>query len=254
MGSYDTGRRVKTADTVFDIIQLVQESDGAGVSEIAEEVDLAKSTVHDYLNTLVDREYLVKEGNTYRIGLKFLYHGMNAQNWSELVNVVRPALQEIADETGEIVWFLVEEQGKGVYLEKARGTQAVQPYGRLGDRVHLHGIAAGKAILAHLPDERVHEIVDRHGLPKRTEQTITDPDELFTTLEQIRERGYAFNDNEAVNGLRAVASPVHCDGEVLGSIVVSGPESRIRGDRFRETFPELVTKSSNTIELTLASR
>jgi DNA-binding IclR family transcriptional regulator len=246
--------RVKTTDTTFDIIESVQELGGAGVTELAEDVGLAKSTVHGHLSTMVDKEYLVKQGSTYQLGLKFLNHGIHSRERLGLIPTVRPHLKRVASETGEIAWFLVEEYGRGVYLSKAKGDRAVQPYGTVGDRVDLHGIAAGKAILAHLPDERVREIIDEHGLEPQTSETMTDPGRLLEELESIQEEGVAFNDEESIVGHRAVASPICPADRLIGAIVVSGPKKRIQGELFTDELPELVSGTANAIELELAAQ
>lgn len=247
-------RQVKTADTVFGIIETLHELDGAGVTELADELGMAKSTVHDHLSTMVEKEYLIKEDRTYRLGLRFLDHGMYAKHSLGVSPIVQPNLNQMSDETGEIAWFLVEDYGKGVYLNKAKGERAVQPYGKIGNRVDLHSIAAGKAILAELPEQRVREIIDRHGLEPQTKATITDPDQLFEELETIRETEVAFNDEESLDGHRAVASPVNPNDRLHGAIVVSGPKNRLRGDRFREEIPEIVSGTANAIELELAAQ
>lgn len=252
--SEERTRTVKSADTLFGVLRAVHELDGAGATAVADRLDIAKSTAHDHLTTLVDHEFLIKEGSTYRVGLKCLHYGIQAKNRIELADVAKPSLEQVAEETGEIAWLMVEEYGKGVYLEKAKGDRAVQPYGEIGKRVPLHDIASGKAILAHLPEERVREIVSEQPLPNRTENTLSDIDELLADLEATRERGYALNDGETFEGFRAIASPIVHDGDLLGSIAVSGPENRFRGERFTEEIPEIVTGAANAIELSMASR
>jgi DNA-binding IclR family transcriptional regulator len=119
-------------------------------------------------------------------------------------------------------------------------------------QVHLHCTALGKAILAYLPEERVREIIDTHGLPERTDATITDEEELFDELEGIRDRGYARDMEERVAGLLCVAAPIrNLDGDPLGAISVSGPTSRMKGERFDEEVPEELTSTANVIELNL---
>ena len=245
-------RTVKSASNLFGVLEAVHELEGAGATAVADHLGIAKSTAHDHLTTLVEHEFLIKEGSTYRVGLKCLNYGIQAKNRLELANAAKPSLEQMAEETGEIVWLTVEEYGKGVFIEKAMGERAVQPYGELGRRVPLHDIASGKAILAHLSEDRVREIVEKHPLPNRTENTITDVEELLAELETIRERGYALNDSETFEGFRAVASPVIVGDDLLGSIVVSGPENRFRGERFRTELPEIVTGTANAIELSLA--
>jgi DNA-binding IclR family transcriptional regulator len=223
------------------------------VTELAEDLGLAKSTVHDHLSTMVEKEYLVKNGSSYQLGLKFLNHGIRSRECLGVLPTVQPHLEQVANETGEIAWFLVEEYGRGVYLSKAKGDRAVQPYGTVGDRVDLHNIAAGKAILAHLPDERVRAIIDGHGLESRTSETITDPDRLLEELESVRETGVAFNDEESIVGHRAVASPVRPADRLIGAIVVSGPKKRIQGELFADELPAIVSGTANAIELELAA-
>lgn len=247
-------RTVKSADNLFAVLDAVHELEGGGVTDVADYLDIAKSTVYDHLQTLVEHEFLIKDGSTYHVGLTCLHYGMQAKNRTELADVARPSLEQMADETGEIAWIMVEEYGNGVYLEKAMGDRAVQPYGEIGKRVPLHNIASGKAILAHLPEQRIREIVAENPLPEQTENTLSDVDELLAELETVRERGYALNDGETFEGFRAVASPVIDDEELLGSVVVSGPENRFRGDRFTKELPEIVTGAANAIELSLASR
>jgi IclR family transcriptional regulator, acetate operon repressor len=247
-------RTVKSAATLFGVLEAVHRLDGGGATAVADELGIAKSTAHDHLTTLAEHEFLIKDEGSYRVGLKCLHYGVQAKNRMVLADVARPSLEQMAEETGEIAWVMVEEYGKGVYLEKAMGARAVQPYGEIGKRVPLQNIAAGKAILAHLSEERVREIVTETPLEERTETTISDPDELLAELETVRERGYALNDGETFEGFRAVASPVVDGGELLGSIVVSGPENRFSDDRFTEELPEIVTGAANAIELSMASR
>jgi len=118
---------------------------------------------------------------------------------------------------------------------------------------HIYTVGVGKAILAQLSRDRVMEIVERHGLLKRTEQTITDPDELCAELEEIRDAGVAFDDEEYGNGLRCVAAPVMGPNErVLGAISVSGPSSRLQGEYYRDELPGTkVKKAANIIELNI---
>lgn len=246
-----TGREVKTTITVFTIIEALQQLDGASVSELANHVGLAKSTIHNHVKTLTNKGYLVNSNGYYHLGLKFLDHGYQAQEHLQVTGVISPTLTHLADETGELAWVVVEEHGKAVNLTMSAGDQAVRTADRVGLRTHLHFHAAGKAILAHLPDERVNEIIEEYGLPAATENTITDRDTLFEELHVIQQRGYSFNDCEAVKGLRSVAAPIIADGKVIAAINVIGPSKRLQGEKFRKTIPEAVQGAANAIELKL---
>lgn len=89
---------------------------------------------------------------------------------------------------------MIEEHGTGVFLHTIKGEEAVQLDTHVGRRIHLHTSALGKPILAHLPSERVDEILDERNLPVVTSKTIGSCDELTAQLVEIQERGYAIND------------------------------------------------------------
>jgi DNA-binding IclR family transcriptional regulator len=240
---------LKTVVKFFEIVETIEQLEEAKLTEIAEHMDLAVSTVHEYLKTLEELEYVDREDGQYRLGLKFLRLGTNAKRNVELDSKVRPYLQRLADETGETVWFLVEEHGLAVYLEHVDGEQAIETSHQAGRRSHLHCHAGGKAILAHLPHNHVKEILDRRGLPRMSENTITSREELFTALERIRKRGYAQNDNENIMGTRSVSAPIVVEEEVMGAISIGGPETRLLGSWFEEELPNQVMNAANEIRL-----
>jgi len=243
---------VKTARTTFRILEALKAHNGATLTELTDEFDRSKSSIHNYLNTLEREGYVTKEGTTYRVGLKLLDLGGHAQHTERMYDIGKDEVTALAEETGELANLLVEEHGKGVYLHRAQGDDAVQTDSYTGQQVHLHNTALGNAILAHLPEERVHEILDRHGMPASTENTITDRDALFDELKRVREEGYALDDEARVKGLRCVAVPIiNNDEEVEGAISVSGPTSRFHDERFRDELPEKLRNVANIIELNI---
>jgi len=245
-------RGIKSADRVFDIIKVLFETDGMTTSELADELNLATSTTHEYLKTCKQRDYVVKNADgTYTLSLKFLDLGEMVRQLSPVYKTAQKPLARIADKTGEVAWLCTEEHGYIVPLDVKRGQQGVQVVGRIGKRKPMHRISAGKAMLAEMPRDRVEAILDRHGLPGATENTLTDRGALFETLETIRERGYAFNDGEEVEGIRAVGMAIVTDGDVHGALSVSGPSNRVQGERFREELPEMLSGAVNEIELKL---
>lgn len=241
-------RAVKTADTVFGLIEQLREADGAGVTELATSMGMAKSTIHDHLVTLESKGYLVKEGDEYRLSLRFLDHGTYVQHSYELVGVARPKLEELAAETQEAAWLYTEEHGSLVILDRALGDRAIKTLGHIGKHSNMHSQAAGKAILAHLPDDRVAEIVDAHGLPKQTEQTITEREALEEALAEVREQDYATNVEEVVTGVVGISAPIVVDDEVRGAISISGPSNRMQDERLAD-LADRVIGASNEIEL-----
>lgn len=242
--------QVKTARTTLQIIETIQHLDGASITEVANHLDMSKSNVYKYLNTLEKEGYLVKTDNIYRISLKFLDFGEHVRTRKKIYTIAAPEVQELASETNEMANLMIEEHGMGVFLLRADSDQAVNLDTHAGMRVYLHTTALGKAILAHLPQQRVEEIINRHGLPQITENTITDRTELAKELETIREQGYAFDDEERLNGLRCMAAPITTtDNEALGAISVSGPTSRMADERFRDAISDKLFQAKNVVEL-----
>lgn len=250
--SSDGARTIGATETTLRVLETLKQLDGAGVTEVANRLDLPKSTVHNHVSTLYRNEYVVREGDTYRVGLQFLEFGEYIRSRMPIYEVARPEVERQAEETGELANLLVEEHGKGVYLCRAKGSQAVRLDTYAGMRVHLHCTALGKAILAYLPPDRIREIIDAHGIPARTDATITDEEALAAELEEVRERGFAYDTEERLAGLRCVAAPIrNLDGNALGAISVSGPTSRMKGRRFDEEIPEELISAANVIELNL---
>ncbi|MEF8901188.1 MAG: IclR family transcriptional regulator [Halovenus sp.] len=243
---------VAATETSFEIIEALIELDGAGTTEVANEVDTTKSTVYNHLQTLLNKNYIVKENGTYNVGLKFLRVGEYARNCHDIAQVGPDEIDKLAEKTSEMANLVVEEHGRGVFLYRAKGSDAVHMDTHTGKRLPLHTTAFGKAILAHLPEEKVEEVVETHGLSSHTEQTITDKETLYNQLESIRDRGYAFDREERLEGLHCVAAPIlDGDGQATGAVSVSGPKDRLRGERFEEEFPKLVRASANVIEINM---
>lgn len=246
-------RPVKTVQTAFDILEYLKEKDGETLTGLATQFDLAKSTIHRHLSTLEQREYVVKEGDIYYPSLQFLDFGEYTRNRNEAYLMAKAKVQELADETSERAQFIVEEHGHAVYVHRASGDHAVQTDPGIGKRIALHATAAGKAILAQLPTEQVNRIIERRGLPAVTEETVTDQEKLFSELEEIRNRGYSFNNQENVDGLRAVGVPVNDPNDrVIGALSVSGPTHRLTKDLFQEELPTLLLGTANELELNIA--
>lgn len=243
-------RTVDAVQTSLDIIELLLERENAGVTEIADELGRSKGTVHSHLSTLRQNEYLTKDEDGYRLSLRYLELGETVKQRLGFYDVIRAELDDLAEESGELAQFATEEHGRAVYLYKAKGAKAVESASSLGRREYLHCLSLGKAILAHLPEERVEEIVDRYGLPQFTPQTITSRERLFEELQEIRERGYAIDNEEKIDGLKCAAAPVmKSSDEVLGAVSASGPSSRMVGERFEEELPNMVMRSANVIEI-----
>lgn len=243
---------IKSVEKLFDIVDALIELDGARVTVLADHLNLPKSSVHNYLQTMVQQGYAVKEGETYHAGLRFLTVGGHLREREEVFQLSRPIVEALAEETNERAQFIVEENGRGIFIHRAASDRAVDAGTRIGKRIWLHATGAGKVILAYLDAAERDAIINRWGLPERTENTITDRATLETELDRIRERGYAINDEEGTAGLRSVAVPViGPNNEIVGALSVSGPSRRLNDRRCESEIFEALSGSANELELRL---
>ena len=243
-------RTIQSAEVVFDIFDLLREWDSATLTELADALERAPSTVHQYLATLERYEFVVKEGNTYYLSHRFLDFGVYVRQRNPLFDFARQKVRHIAEETGERAQFSVTEHGRVVVLYTEAGEQAVRAGVRAGQRLPMHATAAGKAILAFSTRDFVEEVVARHGLRSITENTITDIDALTSELATIRDNGIAYNDREDTRGLRAVGTPIlDTDGHPLGALSLSGPGNRLEEPQRDREIQNLLRGSANELEL-----
>ena len=253
MANSEKTRTLSTTRTTFRIIDELKSQDGARVTELAEALELAPSTVHSHLATLLEDGYIAKEGDVYHLSLSFLELGEHVRTRKEAHVVAESYTEQLVAETGSRAVFLVEEHGRGFYMYTFSGEHAVWKYSTVGKQAPLHATASGKSILSQLPTERVDEIIECHGLSAETENTITDRDELLAELSEIAERGYAFNHEEQLEGVKAVGVPVNGpDGRVAGAFSVASPASRMRGEQFEAELPETLLATANEFELEIS--
>lgn len=255
MAKRDDVRTLSTVERACDVIEALQELDGATVSTLAEHLDMSAGGVYNHLATLRERNYVIKRGEQYHLSLRFFNRGMYVRNQRLLYTAGKQETEQLAEETGEYAHLMAEEFGRGIYVYKVKGENAIseefeQQKQEYPDYLHLS--STGKAVLSQLSRNRVETIIDRHGLPAVNENTITDQENLFEELANIRERGYALNDQEEIRGTRAVGAPITTDDNVYGAVSISGPVSRLNESELDEIADE-VLQVANVISVNIAT-
>lgn len=242
---------VKTAETAFGIVETILDRDGARFAELQSELGMPKSTLYDHLQTLETLGYVLKRGNRYHVSSRFLEMGKTVQQQRRIYRAAKDEVRGLATETGEHASLLVEEDNQGVLLDVKKGEDAVDINAYPGRRLPLTPHAPGKAILAHQPEERVAEIIDERGLPAYTQRTITDRETYLDELDRTRDRGYAIDDEELIEGVKALSVPVKTGGKTWGAITIGGPTNRMRDDRIENELLDTLTEAANVVELNL---
>ena len=246
------GRKLKTLETAFELLDVFERRGDATAATVAAELGLATSTVHGYLATLEEGGYLHREGSTYRLGARLLTLGGCVRHRSPNHRLVIDKVPAVAAETGERAQFIVEERGRGVTLHVSTGPMAVRTDARIGKVSHLHASAAGKVILALGDGVDAPTVAERWGLPGFTERTLTTESALEAELREIRRRGVATNVQESIPGLNAVGVPVSDGEDLLGALSVSGPSHRLVGETLESDLPNYLLGVANDLELRMS--
>lgn len=240
---------IKSFDRGLRILEYIKEKDGATVDDIAIEFDISRSSVHRNLNTLISRGYVVRERNTNHLGLRFIDLGRYVKMRNEEFEVVEQMTKTLASQTEDRATYIVEENGIGIVIATETGDHGILADIHPGQQIPLHASAAGKAILAALPQAKTESILDRHGLQKVTENTITNREKLISEFGEIRQNGYSINRSERIQGINAVSVAVQYTDERMGAFVISGPTRRMTNERMSSEISETLLSAKQEFEL-----
>jgi len=194
--------------------------DGLTNSEISRKLAIPKSSASYILRTLERRGYLRRdaESGRYRLGLKILSLGGDAQANLDIADVALPFMRPLSEKIHLTVHLAVLDQGEAVYVEKVEAPGFFKVNTWVGRRMFLHSTSVGKCLLAWLPKHEVEALVKQEGLKKRTPKTITTVTKLLADLERVRQEGYALDDEENSLGARCLGAPVF---DVMGNVVAA---------------------------------
>lgn len=211
------------------------------LAELATELGQNKATLFRVLHTLEAAGYLTKDAaGRHAPGLALHALGNAALRQEQLRWQSLPPIQALAEETGETVHVGILHEGEVVTVQVVEGTHAVRMHSRVGKRSPAHASALGKLLMAYLPDAEVDGIIARHGLPRFTAHTITTPEALREALHQIRQQGFAPDEEEIELGLRCLAAPItDHSGRPSAALGISAPASRMDEARRAALLPRV---------------
>ncbi|CAL9364830.1 IclR family transcriptional regulator [Streptomyces sp. enrichment culture] len=234
---------VQSVDRAISVLEILAQRGEAGVSEVAAEIDVHKSTAFRLLGALEARGLVEQAGERgkYRLGFGIVRLAGAVTGRIDITQQGRPVCERLAEEIGETVNIAVRQEHYAINLYQVRGRAAVTAHNWVGQLTPLHATSSGKIMLAHLPAKERSALLSESGLKKLTPHTITAKSKLEKNLELARERGYAWTLEELEIGLHAMAAPVRDrDGEVVAAISASGPAYRFTEERMHELAPVLV--------------
>jgi IclR family acetate operon transcriptional repressor len=230
---------------------LAESSDGIPLSDLCQQVGLPLSTAHRLLTTLEQQRYVRCDPKTryWSIGVQAFIVGSAFVKARDLIEIARPRMRGLMEESGETINLAVLDGGEAVFLAQVECRQMMRALAPPGVRIPVHCSSAGKALLATLPETEVARILRKHGLPRLTPRTLTTLARLREDIECTRKRGYSIDDQEHSIGLRCVAAVVLDEHqEPVGAVSVSGPAVRIPDERIA-ILGDLVRKTAHAVTL-----
>lgn len=227
---------VQSVDRAVSILEHLAKDGEAGITEIADELGVHKSTASRLVSALEMRNLVeqVSDRGKYQIGLGIVRLAGAATGRMDLAKLGNQTCQGLADSLGETVNIAVADGGIAINISQAVGSASITAQNWTGRRTPLHATSSGKVLLAYMPPAQRRDML-RDSLEEYTPRTTTAPDELTAELSRIADDGFAACFEEFELGLHAVAVPIYGDGgSVIAAMSASGPSYRLSRQRIRQ--------------------
>lgn len=241
---------VQSVDRSLRILEeLANSPEEMSITQISENLELNKSTVHRLLRTLVARGFVIQNPETrdYKITFKMYNLGSRWVRNLDVLEISKPYTKKLMEEVNEIVHLVVLDQDSVIYVDKVSADNTIQMASNVGNRAPLYCTAVGKSILAHMSDEEIKEYWQNEDIIKHTEHTITDFDDLVVELEKVKSLGYAQDNEENETDVRCIGAPIFdYNNEVNAAISMSAPKIRFSDDRI-DDLSQRIIKYANLI-------
>lgn len=225
---------IHSIEKALNVIEVLSERDSVSLIELADLVNQPKSSLYRIVLTLEKRGFITRseEDGKYCLGYKQLVITKNLLERSSLRNAALSEMNKLVEKYGDTVNLCVMFEQDILYVEIIEGTYALRMTDKVGSKGPFHATATGKAITAFLPEEKVKALISAKGLPRLTPKTIVDEDKLILELKQIKQQGFALDDEEIVQGARCLAVPVFdMFGAIHGAVSLSGALHRLPNEQ-----------------------
>jgi DNA-binding IclR family transcriptional regulator len=236
-----TGGSVQSVERALTILEILARSGEAGVTTIAAEIGVHKSTAFRLMATL-EQGGLIEQASDrgrYRLGMGILRLAGATTARLDVVQEARPICRGLAATTGETVNIAVLSDRAALYLDQVAGSSSLQPHNWVGQHIPLHATSNGKVLLSGLSEDELDATLG--PMPAYTDATIVDENQLRAELDEVRAQGYAKAVDELEVGLTAIAAPIrNAHGDVIAALSVSGPTFRFDAAKVEEALPRLL--------------
>jgi DNA-binding IclR family transcriptional regulator len=234
---------VVTVQKGLRILEAIAEQPGpVALTDLVKILHVNKSTLYRFLATFLETGYLERVNGTdrYRLGVRVLKLAGAMLSEQPIREIASSYLVDLMLKTNEASHLTILDGADVVYLDKVDSRHPVRMYSYVGLRQPAHATASGKAMLAYLPEALLQPILAL-GMPARTANTITTERALRRQLIEIRRRGFAIDDEEAMQDIRCVGAPLFdFDARIAGAVSISAPASRMSLEHAEEVAPLVV--------------
>ncbi len=247
---------VSTLEKSLEILELFLVDKKLTVSDMAEKLQQPKSTIYRHVEALCQKGYLAEDDlrGYYHLGLKILHLSRNVVNNRDVVQVARPIMEQLRNQTGETVVLASLYGTKAIYLEQFEATHILRATYEPKRILPLYVGASSKILMAYLSESEINQVIEHTDFQRFTVNTITDPERLKEHLREIRKRGYAYSTEEAEYGTRGVGVPIfNLHHQVVASLSVSGPTQRL-DDHTLERLRDQTIEAGKMISDKLSSK
>jgi len=237
----------------FDILRVISSSrEGIRLNEIAKALGIAKSTVHGIISILEEAGAVRKDISTrrYELGLTLFELGRKAYSQIDLREVARPLMENLMESIQETVFLgtLSGNNERILVLDVVECGHDMKITSPVGSTLSLFAAAPGKAIMACMSEDMVTDIINKKGLPRLTDNSITDTDLFMKEIKKVKENGYAMDFEEYMPGVRAVAAPLNLEEQPLAAIYIVGFKKSLDDDKM-DIIKTEITKAADAIYL-----
>ena len=250
MALKETKSSIQVIERMMSLLDaLARHTVPVNLKQLATETSLHPSTAHRILGVMVVSHLVDRiEPGTYRLGLRLVELGNLVKSRISVRLEALPYMQTLHQELGETVNLSVRHDDEVVYIERtAPPSSMMRVVQIIGARAPLHITAVGKIFLAQEGAGSCLEYAKRTGLPRYTENTLTDPDNLVKEIERVRAQGFAFDNEEAEKGVSCIGAGIYNDeGRVVAGLSVSAPSDRLKKD-WAQSIRQTAEKISRAI-------
>jgi IclR family acetate operon transcriptional repressor len=228
--------------TIAIIETLRDRHDGLTLRQLAVHTGQVKSSVHRILRSLMHHGYIEQDraGGVYRLGIQFLVVAQSLRVSTNFVELARPYSRDLMETFDETTYIAVLRDGRGVFVDVQETRRDLRLVGPLGAEVHFHATAAGKAMAAFFPPAHAEAVLRKLGQRSLERNEQLNLSDVRHNWEQVRELGYAVNDEQTIVGAIFLAAPIFdSTGSVCGSISIGIPKPRYSAQAGEEISTEL---------------